>query len=493
MSARARRGYVYAKGRRLYVAWYDVDGRRHLTATGLEVGQEEEAARRLRALQDQVEAMRAVGAGAGPLTVQRWATKWIERRERRGVAMVRDERQRLRAYIGPALGDIPLGELTRRQVVSWVDELRGRLAPRSVLHVYGTLRQMMATAAREGLIDATPCTLEGDELPRLEDRDPEWRQEAVFTREELERLISDPDIPEDRRVAYALMGLAGLRWGEVAALRWRAYDRTLEPLGQLVISVALSERHGGISRTKTGAVRRVPVHPTLATLLARWKLLQCDVAPDDLIVPGHEGKPRRNGSAYKSLQVDLRARGMRPRRLHDFRRTMVSLAQAGGADPSVIRWITHTPARSDMIALYTSLPWATLCSAVSRIRCQVLEGEVIPLRKAAGAATALLPPESGKGKAPDSLTKSGASMVGTTGFESVSAPHLEAIDAGVSAGKSGVYRRPPGSHIQPETSTLGASGSNAATDPEEAIRAALEDLEPSAARALLLRLLAELG
>ena len=63
-------------------------------------------------------------------------------------------------------------------------------------------------------------------LPKKVDKDPDLPREAIFTREEVERLISDPRIPEDRRVLYGLKALAGLRHGEAAELRWRQYDRT---------------------------------------------------------------------------------------------------------------------------------------------------------------------------------------------------------------------------------------------------------------------------
>lgn len=491
-----RRGYVYRKGRRLYLAWYDVEGRRRLTATGLVVGQEAEAERRLHAIRAEVDALRRAGASSGRLTVQQWAEQWVERRARRGIAMVRDERQRLRTHIGPALGHIPLDELTRAQVVAWIDQLRERLAPRSVLHVYGTLRQIMRAAVREGLIEVSPCDLAGDELPRLEDRDPEWRAQAYLSRDELELLLSHPDIPENRRLAYAIMGLGGLRWGEVAALRWRAYDRTLQPLGQLVVAAALSERRRGIAGTKTGSIRRVPVHPVLARMLAEWRLRCGDVSPDDLILPGPEGQPWQRARAYRAWRRDLDRLGLRPRRLHDLRRTMISLARADGADPSIVRWITHTPARGDMVEAYSSLPWETLCSAVARIRLELREGQVIPLRQAVGAcpsATALLPPESEKAKAPESVKFSGASMVGDAGFESATKPDLGVRRVAEKPVRSGVCAHSPGPNTGPGRGRSGVSGSNAATAPEAAVRAAIDGMEPRDARALLLRILAELA
>ena len=55
--------------------------------------------------------------------------------------------------------------------------------------------------------------------------------DRVFTRDELECMISSPLIPWDRQIMYGLEGLAGLRHGEAAGLRWRNYDAVAQPLG----------------------------------------------------------------------------------------------------------------------------------------------------------------------------------------------------------------------------------------------------------------------
>ena len=105
------------------------------------------------------------------------------------------------------------------------------------------------------------------ELPEKTDKDPEWRASATYTAREVEQLISDARIPVERRVQYALKSIAALRHGEVAGLRWRHYDPTLEPLGRLVVATSYDT-----GRTKTEVTRRMPVHVTLAKILAAWKL-----------------------------------------------------------------------------------------------------------------------------------------------------------------------------------------------------------------------------
>ena len=52
--------------------------------------------------------------------------------------------------------------------------------------------------------------------------------------------------------------------------------------------------------------------------------------------------------------------GIRSRRGHDLRRTFVSLAEADGVRRDAIESGTHG-ARGDIMSMYTSLPWPTLC------------------------------------------------------------------------------------------------------------------------------------
>jgi integrase len=145
---------------------------------------------------------------------------------------------------------------------------------------------------------------------------------------------------------YALMGLAGLRHGEIAGLRWRNYDPTREPLGKLV--VARSSDH---ATTKSKRPREVPVHATLAKLLTEWKAKGCTEIlgrapePDDLLVPSRERDMRSRHHMRDKLLEDLERLGLRARRGHDLRRTFITLARADGARADLLEMITHAPWR----------------------------------------------------------------------------------------------------------------------------------------------------
>jgi len=179
-----------------------------------------------------------------------------------------------------------------------------------------------------------------------------------------------------------------MRMGEAAALAWRAYDATLAPLGRLVVATSYNTRSDRVKSTKTESPREVPVHATLAAVLAAWKLsgwrrmMGRPAVADDLIVPASGGGHRNVSYSLKVLHEDLELLGLRKRRHCDTRRTFVSLAQADGARKDVLRWVTHGPT-GDIVDLYTTLPWSTLCEAVGCLRIGMKGAKVLQLRSGA--------------------------------------------------------------------------------------------------------------
>jgi integrase len=399
---------VYARGSKLWIRFRDVGGKWRDASTGYNVGQEELA----RATLDEVLArVRAAPSSASApnqtLTVRAYAELWLSKRETETAA---DDRGRLYNHILPALGHIPIAELRPRQVRAFVDELTRKrrqgnrrkdgsqvpteelLAPRTVRHIYGTLRAMMNDAVADELIASSPCVLK-DELPAKRDKDRTWRRTAVFTRDEVETIISARSTPHDRRVLASLMFLGAMRFGESAALTWRDYDPTCTPLGKLVIEKSYSTKKRKVKGTKTENPREMPVHPTLARILAEWRLSGFEELtgrqprPDDPIVPSRRGAYRNVNASLRRFHEDLERIGLRARRQHDARRTFISIARADGAVADKLHFATHGP-DGEIMDDYTTLPWPALCDEVSKAKISLREGKLIemPMPLAIGAS-----------------------------------------------------------------------------------------------------------
>jgi hypothetical protein len=75
-------------------------------------------------------------------------------------------------------------------------------------------------------------------------------------------------------------------------------------------------------------------------------------------------KPTGNASA-----MNLSAK-LPERRQHDARRTLVSLARAGGATPDALKVFTHGSSQG-IIDAYTTFPWTALCDAMLCVRLPI--------------------------------------------------------------------------------------------------------------------------
>ncbi|MCA9679735.1 MAG: site-specific integrase [Kofleriaceae bacterium] len=376
---------VYARGTRLWVRYQDAAGKTQYRSTGLKVGQEREARAMLDEIERQIAAERRPTLAVAPLAVSmsvaEFAAAWIQGRQH--VAGVKDEDARLKNHVLPLIGAMPIADVRPRHIRDLVLALRAKdklpgngqkkakrekLAPRTVRHVFATLHRMFKSAIVEELIESNPVVVEKNILPKNVDKDPEWRATAVYSRGELEALISDDRIPLYRRVMYALEGVGGMRHGEAAGLRWQVYHPQVEPLGKLVIARSYAKT------TKTQIPREMPVHPVLARLLAEWKLSGWEAKygrrprPDDLIVPTEAFGVRGPANSYKELLEDLDMLGFRPRRGHDLRRTFITLAQVDGASRDVLTSVTHGRSATDIMSLYTTWPWPAVCAEVAKLK-----------------------------------------------------------------------------------------------------------------------------
>lgn len=411
---------VFVRGSKLWIRFRGVDGRWRNTRTGYDVGQETLAEEMLGEVLRRVrkelagEAPSDVGE-LGAITVRAFAETWLEERRALDLDWTND-RGRLENHVFPRIGDMPIASVRTRHLIElfrWRRttplEATGELpSQRLVYNIYSVVSALFRDAKLAERIASSPCELDDRHLGPFVDKDPEWRAGAVFSRDEVQTIIADERIPFDRRVVYALEFLAGVRYGEAAGLRWRHYDPQLEPLGKLLVARSYNTRKHREKATKTNAERHVPVHPTLAAMLAEWKLHGWESmvgrAPvaDDLIVPlppdvadrrrTRKGEPFRSHDwSGKRWREDLPMLGLRHRRGHDARATFITLALEDGADPHVIETrVTHTKrSRTAFDGYVRSRQWALVCAEVAKLKISRVAKvvEVVPLAVGESSAT----------------------------------------------------------------------------------------------------------
>jgi integrase len=191
------------------------------------------------------ETLRQIRAGRfaprSRLSVRQASEQWFEMyvRSRRAEKDHLMTRQRLRDYLLPFIGHKPLANVTKDDVRAyrlWLEK-DGHLKPASVKHIMSDLRCLMYWAVDSDLIDRV--NFPKRVMPRLQERPPDR-----LTDEEVERVINLPD-PYGFMARFGLG--TGLRWGELI----RAESTDIQ--NDLLI----------VHHTKTGKLRRVPLHPAL--------------------------------------------------------------------------------------------------------------------------------------------------------------------------------------------------------------------------------------
>jgi integrase len=373
-------GSLYIKGSKLWARYKDERGKWKGAPTPYRQGDEAKARRFLKGLEAESEATRHFVERddvphKGPITVAAYAARWVNDRKQLGLVTASDDGARLNLHALKFIGGMALEDVRPRHLRDMVLTMRkdAVLAPRSIRKVYATVVTMFRTAVADELVPFTPCVLAKGILPKNIDKDASFRANAIFTREEVEALISDVRFLEDRRVLHGLKALAALRHSEASGLRWRQYDTALEPLGAI-----------NLERTKTQVPRCVPVHPTLARILRDWRdggwERTYGRAPtnDDFIVPTRNMTERLSPEAQNSFRADLVLLGLRHRRGHDLRRTFITLAQVDGARRDLLETITHGP-RGNIINVYTTFPWPALCAEVAKLKIRKITAGVTKL------------------------------------------------------------------------------------------------------------------
>lgn len=305
-----------------------------------------------------------------------YARAVIDRRVARGVKTAdKDERGHVENHLIPWFGDMRVDELRFLVIKQAFAKARddAKLAGRTLRNVHSTLRAILIEAAEDGLIDTAPTPLSArrDHLPPPIDRDSRWRESARFERGELAALLGCDDVPILRRTIYAVCFLTGARISEVLSLRVSNYA-PLSPWPALSLRAAKVGRHRGDRR------RHVPVCPELKVWLDWWLAEEWPflygAAPisSAWMFPStsarRRGKPVSQAELFKLWQRhDLPAAKLRHRRIHDTRRTFVSLLRSAGVPDKAVRACTHASTGDRVLDAYTSWEWGALCEALSAV------------------------------------------------------------------------------------------------------------------------------
>lgn len=232
--------------------------------------------------------------------------------------------------IGPALGAIPLGKLTREHVATWVNTMRqAGAAGGTIQNKYGFLAGALNRAVEDGHLPGNPCR--GVRLPRTEKR------EMVFlTRDEYQLLRAA--FSDRYRPLVDFLVASGCRASEALALRPSDVD-----LDSHTVRITRAWKRAGsgyeLGAPKTRkSVRTINVTKTVLTRLDYG---------NEWLFTGSNGGPVRLYSWRSNVWIKSRTKAManglvKCPRIHDLRHTCASwMIQAGVPLPVIQAHLGH--------------------------------------------------------------------------------------------------------------------------------------------------------
>jgi integrase len=270
-----------------------------------------------------------VAPAAGRVKPGEYAQEWLGSKHK----LKPSTRARYKVVLDTALAkhaDVALGDITRQFVREWVAELSKDMAPASVHKTVGVLRQVLAMAVTDNRLAMNP--VDGVELPSVA-----TVEQRFLTLEQLHQLA---DAAGAHRPLVYVLGTCGLRFGEVAELRWRDVDVKNLRL-QIARSVTLVDAEFVIGSPKNGKARTVGLPAFVAELLTPGQ-------DNALAFPDSEGGHMRGSNVrWRWWSQAVAAAKLFPRtvtdgagggtvvydfKLHELRHTAASLAIQAGAN-----------------------------------------------------------------------------------------------------------------------------------------------------------------
>ncbi len=252
------------------------------------------------------------------MTIAELSDYWMEhyaKVHKEGSSVARDK-QILKNQVLPFFGTKALSDLTPRVTELWLETLKQdrRLAPKTCNNCLTLIRKMLNDAVRWQFIRFNPISAVRPFKVEQQDFD-------FWSRDECERFLyhAATMLPNAMPVFVAAL-TTGMRRGELEALKWDAIDLDRR---QLTVKRTFCDRTKVVKETtKSKMIRRIPINPTLFSILAEMKLRKTS----DFVFRGFGF--HNAGNVIKKIATVADVRTIR---FHDLRHTFASqFMMAGG-------------------------------------------------------------------------------------------------------------------------------------------------------------------
>jgi integrase len=191
-------------------------------------------------------------------------------------------------YVLPTLGSLRLCEVNRATIQHLLLALKHQGYASSTLHsIRVTIARVLHTAVEAGYLERNPA----HGIP-IGGREPKKRCRVLEPRQ-MQQLL--PQLPEPCRTVVLTAVLAGLRIGEILALRWNRLDFLR---GSIEVSATYSDAQGfGTPKTRSSE-RVIPMSSALRQVLESHRTTCTWREPEDLVFCTNKGTPLSPKNLY---------------------------------------------------------------------------------------------------------------------------------------------------------------------------------------------------
>ena len=263
----------------------------------------------------------------------------------------------LKKHLVPRFGKQRLCDISREEVQRFLlEKLKQGYAWETVNRIGDLLSKVLGTAVEWGYLSDNPSR--NVRLPERTVKHPR----SPLTAEEVRRLLSE--LIEPPRTIVLLAVVAGLRIGEILALRWGRIDLAS---GTLCVEEAYYRGRFGSPKTRSSR-RKIALAPVVVQALAAHCSRCSDTRPEALLFASPTGKPLNYDHLLDGhLKPACKRAEVRPIDFHTLRHTHSSLLHALGTPLKVAQAQLGHSSVAMTLEVYThALPDAQM-EAVSKL------------------------------------------------------------------------------------------------------------------------------
>ena len=250
------------------------------------------------------------------------AKQWVKIKTKKvKTSTLRDYRGAMNYYILPRFGNVPIDEITYLDIEEFISGLE--CSHKRINNILVPMRSLMKFALKAGIIENNPMSL----VENLKVTKPDI---YPLSMEEVHRFLDA--VNPYFRPFFVVAFFTGMRFGEMAALKWKNVD-----FKHGVIKIRETRVRGEEGRPKTpGSIRDIRILPPVEEALREQQ--KVTLSRSDYVFINMKGRNLLpNSINYHIWKPALRKAGLKPRSLYQTRHTFATLMLDAGELPGWVQ------------------------------------------------------------------------------------------------------------------------------------------------------------